>query len=514
MSLEIILDDDQMDKQFAVTASTHKRLIENHQLELKNVPHYNKLEDAIKETIILYTGTFSAVKEILRGSSVVNSIKQKDILASAIASKGAAMYFGAKTGAIGTGKGKREDDEIDFGNEDKAIASSINLLTNTAKDSTRFTSLSEAVKTGYDALAKTSGQAAFIANNYLANSIKVKSAYFTFEGLETHDIQPKTKKKQQVEENGEDKFVKDPVRIKITKPVRRKDIQGNKSALDAIDAIVDKNMAYDLAARENPEADEGFQQISLIYGPSGTGKSMVVEYAGTKSQQIAEKQGIPFEIVKLQYNTSWQDGHVQILRHQLNYITQPDKIRLVIMEEADRDLTARAKTNSETQKKVIGEFLDLSNQTAYANHHNYAILLVSNIPGEIDPAIRRRAREATYECRGPETKEEKLIVLKNNLGNRIKEGYVQVKDWNAIGDLAMELNLMGSDLRDTSKLVKKYISSGKRPANYHGMSLDKKKQIIKDNRNSITDKDFKNFMYQIGTAEKRLTDADKLFRMD
>ncbi|MCF7798428.1 ATP-binding protein [Candidatus Woesearchaeota archaeon] len=305
------------------------------------------------------------------------------------------------------------------------------------------------------------GNSAIIAANYLASvrdealkkvlrkqalkkdlqNYAVISDFFAVEGIgnSTTTINPTTDEKPlAIKEKS--KIVYDPIsltkNINLSEPVLFEQIIGNKDAIEHVFKNVRKLLTYDSKLGFNPEQKiRGLNQLIMLTGMPGSGKSMIGQAAVHYALGIAKKYNKEVEIVKFDFDTAWKSGETQILEHQLNYITQPDKIRIVFLDEADKYFPSRNETIDQNIIKTINTFLQIDNPAIYPNAGNYLILTTTNRGKNIDPAIMDRYARigGVHFCNGPETAKERIKLIKQYLKKHEVEQYINITDWNEIG---------------------------------------------------------------------------------
>jgi AAA+ superfamily predicted ATPase len=306
---------------------------------------------------------------------------------------------------------------------------------------------------------------------------------------------------------------KDPTQIILEKRVDRSEIIANLAALDAVEISVRNLLAYDRERRLNPYIlDGGFRQLILLVGDTGTGKTLALKYAVSEAQKIAENNGLGFCPVTLEFEDSYQDGPVKVLRHQLTRITKHNNPYLVIVDEMEAKFSSRKSSKTaHYEEKTIREFLEFTNGVGYQNRGNYVVIGATNLPGNIDKAIRSRFSKGTYPCEGPKTEEEKAKVLFNNLSNGIREGYVRIKDWRAIGKLAYSLKLNGRQLAECSSELIDSSRTNHFPNNFYRMGFDEKLGIIKGHHESVDDQRLISKLYSMAEKQRMVICADEQF---
>ncbi len=403
----------------------------------------NQAEVLVDDAGLLFAGTYASLESKITKRKPFTSAPEefKRSYLTFIASEGVLQYIA-------------KDEDIEISKSFKRPEISFNRG--------NYNLISDVMEGLTEAFEKSSlGNPAIITANYLASvrdealkkiirkqSLKrdlqrfsVSSDFFSVEGIKntTTTINPTTNEKPlAIKEKS--KIVYDPIsltkNINLTKPVLFKDIIGNNEAIEHVFKNVRKLLTYDTKLGFNPEQRKrGLNQLIMLIGTPGNGKSMIGQAAAHYALTIAKKYNKEVEVVKFDFDTAWKSGETQILEHQLTYITQPDKIRIVFLDEIDKYFPSRNETNDQTIIKTINTFLQIDNPAIYPNAGNYLILATTNRGKNIDPAIisRYSRKNGVIECKGPETSKERIQLIKNYLKKEDVAQFVNVTDWNEIG---------------------------------------------------------------------------------
>jgi len=184
---------------------------------------------------------------------------------------------------------------------------------------------------------------------------------------------------------------------------------------------------------------------------------------------------------------SWQAGPVQTFQYQLKQITECNKPSILFIDEIEQFLPSRISNGAEYKKDILNKFLTLSSQSAFRNNGNYLIIGATNLPDEIDRAALDRFGDGAFLCEGPRTAEDKAKVLYNKLYDGIKQGYVQVKNWNYIGQVAFKLGLNGRQLQNVAVSAMSESRTNHYPDNYDDLSYDMQVSLVRERHSLISD---------------------------
>ena len=289
----------------------------------------------------------------------------------------------------------------------------------------------------------------------------------------------------------QDLFEIPPTPIVLSRVVERHEIVGNEDAIAALDIAVRQLMMYDRNKKRNPFLDDGgFNQFFLFVGDTGTGKTLLFEYALSEASKIAREHGLEVSAVQLDFESGYQDGPVGILRYQLRKVSNSNIPYLIFVDEMESKFGSRASLGTARhEQKVLRELLDFSSGVGYQNNGNFILIGCSNLPNEIDRALLRRLRRGTYQCEGPQTPEEKAKVLYINFHEGITAGYVIVDNWKSLGDLAVEAELSGADLAAVARSLLDKHRSNHFPKDLYTQTYDVKLAEIMKRHTPIRDAD-------------------------
>ncbi|MFC1704974.1 AAA family ATPase, partial [Nanoarchaeota archaeon] len=267
-------------------------------------------------------------------------------------------------------------------------------------------------------------------------------------GFEVNGVKRTTKKNasgkgQAGYVNGEDQFKKDFKIISLTEDRRvyAGQIIGNEEAIRGMDNLARKLIAYRKAEKQNPylegRRNRGFSQGILLLGDTGTGKTLSAYYGMTVLQDKARRYGRDIEFVKFDMESSFQEGGVQMLRHQLEQICIGDKTYFIFIDEIDTVVTSRTDLNSSShyQNQKLGELIRFLDGD-YPNPGNYGLVGTTNKPDLVDRALSNARFERIY-CEGP-------VTAEDDVKNTEK---IKIPDWRTVGRYAHQAGLNGRQLK-------------------------------------------------------------------
>lgn len=175
------------------------------------------------------------------------------------------------------------------------------------------------------------------------------------------------------------------------------EIVGNKDAKHFMRRQAFRLICYDVARKDNPWRKlGGIPKISMGHGKPGTGKSMLIAAFATLLSDLCEKAGIPFLFHPFPDTvvSTFQGGSAERATAWFQPINDPTKIVFAPIDDAENNLQDRSMQGvSAGVREVIGVFLR-NTEGAYAiDRGNAQIHLYTNLPDQLDPAVRSRILE-------------------------------------------------------------------------------------------------------------------------
>jgi vacuolar protein-sorting-associated protein 4 len=170
----------------------------------------------------------------------------------------------------------------------------------------------------------------------------------------------------------------------------------------------------------------------LLYGPPGTGKSYLAKAVATEAQSTF------FSISSSDLISKWL-GESEKLVRQLFELARENKPSIVFIDEIDSLCGARNEQESESARRVKTEFLVQMNGVG-KDVEGVLVLAATNIPWQLDPAVRRRFEKRIYIALPDAASRARMFQI--HLGNTPHQ--LQPKDFKKLGDLTEGYS--GSDI--------------------------------------------------------------------
>jgi vacuolar protein-sorting-associated protein 4 len=170
----------------------------------------------------------------------------------------------------------------------------------------------------------------------------------------------------------------------------------------------------------------------LLYGPPGTGKSFLAKAVATEADAKF------FAISSSDLMSKWQ-GESEKLVKNLFELARSEEHAIIFIDEIDSMCGSRSEGESESSRRVKTEFL-VQMQGVSTHMDGLLVLGATNVPWELDPAIRRRFEKRIY-IPLPDA-QARSYMTKLNLGDTPNS--MQPPDFVAVGDRTDGFS--GSDL--------------------------------------------------------------------
>jgi vacuolar protein-sorting-associated protein 4 len=145
----------------------------------------------------------------------------------------------------------------------------------------------------------------------------------------------------------------------------------------------------------------------LLYGPPGTGKSFLAKACATESK------GMFFSVSASNIVSKWM-GESERLVRSLFDLARQNRPAVIFIDEIDSLMSNRSEGENESTRRIKTEFL-VQMQGVGKDDDGILVLGATNIPWDLDPAVRRRFQKKIY-ISLPD-KEARCVMLKLNLGN-------------------------------------------------------------------------------------------------
>ena len=126
----------------------------------------------------------------------------------------------------------------------------------------------------------------------------------------------------------------------------------------------------------------------LLYGPPGTGKSFLAKAAAT------ETGGKFFSVSAANIVSKWM-GESEKLIKGLFDLARKNKPAVIFLDEIDSVLSARSDNENDATRRLKTEFL-IQMQGVGNDDKGILVLGATNIPWNLDPAVRRRFQKKIY----------------------------------------------------------------------------------------------------------------------
>jgi len=173
--------------------------------------------------------------------------------------------------------------------------------------------------------------------------------------------------------------------------VRWNDVAGLDGAKEALKEAVVLPMRLPLLFTGKREPWRGI----LLYGPPGTGKSYLAKAVATESAASF------FSVSSADLVSKWQGESEKLIR-QLFRMARESAPSIIFIDEVDALCSSRSESDSDSTRRIKTEFLvqmqeglSTGDETRKEGKH-VLVLGATNLPWQLDPAIRRRFERRIY----------------------------------------------------------------------------------------------------------------------
>jgi hypothetical protein len=171
-------------------------------------------------------------------------------------------------------------------------------------------------------------------------------------------------------------------------------IVGNADAKHFARRLVHRMLCYNFTEKKNVFVElGGFTPVWMGYGKPGTGKSMLIAAVATMFKDYCDQLGTSFLFHPLPDNLidSYQGNSAKNMVAWMKPLQAIDKIIFAPIDDAENILEERTRQGvSEGVRAVIGVFLRYTEGAYAVNHGNATIGVFTNLPEQIDAAVRSR----------------------------------------------------------------------------------------------------------------------------
>jgi len=160
----------------------------------------------------------------------------------------------------------------------------------------------------------------------------------------------------------------------------------------------------------------------LLYGPPGTGKSYLAKACAT------ECEGTFFSVSSSDLVSKWM-GESEKLIKQLFKMARDKKPSIIFIDEVDSLCGSRSEGENDSSRRIKTEFL-VQMQGVGNDMDGVLVLGATNVPWELDNAIRRRFEKRIYISLPDQPARAGIFKIRTgSTKNDLTE-----EDWNALGD--------------------------------------------------------------------------------
>lgn len=172
----------------------------------------------------------------------------------------------------------------------------------------------------------------------------------------------------------------------------------------------------------------------LLYGPPGTGKSYLAKAVATEADSTF------FAISSSDLISKWQGESERLVRNLFELAREAGQA-IIFIDEVDSLCGSRSEGESDSSRRVKTEFLVQMDGVGKHNEGKVLILGATNVPWELDAAIRRRFEKRVY-IPLPEA-ESRAFMFKMHLGDTPSD--LQEEDYLRLGQITEGAS--GSDIK-------------------------------------------------------------------
>lgn len=171
-------------------------------------------------------------------------------------------------------------------------------------------------------------------------------------------------------------------------------IVGNRDAKHFVRRLAQRLVCYDPTIKKNVFHEiGGISRIAMGFGPPGTGKSMLIGAMATLISDYCEALKMPFLYHPFPDTmvSTFQGGSAERAAEWFRPLADTSRVVYAPIDDAENTLEDRTRQGvSSGVREVIGVFLRKTEGAEAIDRGNTAIHVLTNIPDQIDPAVRSR----------------------------------------------------------------------------------------------------------------------------
>lgn len=126
----------------------------------------------------------------------------------------------------------------------------------------------------------------------------------------------------------------------------------------------------------------------LLYGPPGTGKSYLAKAVATEADAVF------YSVSSADLVSRWQGESERLVRN-LFVMARESENAIIFIDEVDSLTTSRSEGEGDSVRRIKTEFL-IQMQGLGTGDSRVLVLGATNVPWELDPAVRRRFEKRIY----------------------------------------------------------------------------------------------------------------------
>jgi len=237
--------------------------------------------------------------------------------------------------------------------------------------------------------------------------------------------------------------------IEITDDQPEINVVGNQSAKDTLDNSFTGLLKYNSQTKKNVvEERYGYPRTILLYGPPGTGKTTTIKSKLQQFGKKAEKYGkrLFYQDITNCFKSEYMNKSSNNLKEIFETAKKSDACYVFSCDDLDTIFFSRGELKNRPDEKanleVLMHFLERSNLDEYKN---FVFVGTTNHRELLDDAMLSRLGTQVL-VEGPQTANDYSQLFQDKLKSGIDVGYVQVDDWEAVGQECTNFGLVGRDI--------------------------------------------------------------------
>ena len=270
-------------------------------------------------------------------------------------------------------------------------------------------------------------------------------------------------------------------------PSTRPVIIGNADAVSVLDEYLNIVGLYDLPSQSNPffvGIDSPRPLSLLLNGRPGVGKTLLIRYMEAGLRDISSVKGLSYNpyLLTPDFKDRWHGSDARHLASLFTQLSDLSSLSSLAVDDGESIFSRRDQESALVEMGNVQSFLSFLNGVSTAYRGNYLVMLTTNCPDRLDPALRERFTSSLV-LDGPQTPQDYCDILKLRTG----PFYDYIQHAKSFGVLCRKYSLSGRQVDNIAQAVVRYVrNAGSITPDMMTLPLDAKLSALKQIHRTVT----------------------------